>query len=34
MYEREVNDKKFMLCKQCEAALKNGHKEDQFKALA
>jgi hypothetical protein len=34
MYEREVNDKKFMLCKQCEAALKNGHRTDQLKALA
>ena len=33
MYEKETNDKKVMLCKQCDAALKNGHKLDALKAL-
>lgn len=33
MYEKEANDKKVMLCKQCAAALKNGNKTDALKAL-
>ncbi len=32
-YEREANEKKVMVCKQCDAALKNGHLQDALKAL-
>ncbi|MCF7934358.1 MAG: hypothetical protein K9M84_10010 [Spirochaetia bacterium] len=33
MYEREANEKKVMVCKQCEAALKHGKMQDALKAL-
>lgn len=33
MYEREAGEKKVMVCKQCNAALKNGHMQDALKAL-
>ncbi|MDA3831911.1 MAG: hypothetical protein PF495_00785 [Spirochaetales bacterium] len=32
-YEREANEKKVTVCKQCDAALKNGHKQDVLQAL-
>jgi ribosomal protein L37AE/L43A len=34
MYEREANAKKIVVCKQCEAALKNGHMTETLNALA
>lgn len=34
MYEREANNKKVVVCKQCEAALKNGHMTEALNALA
>lgn len=33
MYERESQDKKVMVCKQCEAALKHGNMTEVLKSL-
>ncbi|MCK5157384.1 MAG: hypothetical protein KAQ69_13230 [Spirochaetales bacterium] len=33
MYEREANEKKIVICKQCEAALKNGKMTEVLKTL-
>jgi ribosomal protein L37AE/L43A len=33
LYEREAQDKKIVICKQCEAAVKKGHMSEALKAL-
>jgi len=34
MYEREAGEKKIMVCKQCEAAIKHGKRSEELAALA
>ncbi len=33
LYEREINEKKYMICKQCRAALAHGKKKEETAVL-
>ncbi|MBN1687458.1 MAG: hypothetical protein JW852_12430 [Spirochaetales bacterium] len=34
LYEQEVNEKKFSVCKQCKAAIAKGKKQEEIAALS